>query len=112
MHKSEKGRRKRWKKNLATFQSTRYVTVQAMTGLAPCELSMKRQLRTRLDVMRPRAEETVRQRTAYRSSQQTKESNEPDLVSARNDREGDQSIPERNDNLRIVLSVEKLDFWI
>jgi hypothetical protein len=59
---------------------------------------MKRQLRTRLDIMRPDVGKTVeqaqeRQQAAYRSSQQTKEFKDGDLVWARNYREGDKWVP-------------------
>jgi hypothetical protein len=61
---------------------------------------MKRQLRTRLDIMRPDVGKTVeqsteRQQAAYRSSSQTKEFKEGDLVWARNYRDGDKWIPAR-----------------
>jgi hypothetical protein len=89
---------KDWEKNLATFLLTYRITAHATTGLPPCELLMKRTLRTRLDLMRPDVEKTVgeaqqRQKTAYRSSQQSKEFKEGDLVWARNYREGDKWVP-------------------
>jgi hypothetical protein len=87
-----------WEKNLAIFLLTYRITAHTTTGLAPSELLMKRQLRTRLDIMRPDVGKTVeqaqkRQQTNYRSSQQTREFKEGDLVWARNYREGDKWIP-------------------
>jgi len=97
MIKSQKGG-SNWEKNLATFLLTYRITTHATTGLAPCELLMKRQLRTRLDIMRPDVGKTVeqaqkRQQTAYRSSPQTKEFKEGDQVWARNYRDGDKWVP-------------------
>jgi hypothetical protein len=93
MNKSQRGGSD-WEKCLANFLLTYRITPHATTGLAPSELLMKRQLRTRLDIMRPDVGKTVeqaqkRQQTAYRSSPQTNEFKEGDLVWARNYREGD-----------------------
>jgi len=97
MNKSQKGG-KDWEKSLATFLLTYRITAHATTGLPPCELLMKRQLRTRLDIIRPDVGKTVeqalqRQQAAYRSSQQAKEFKEGDMVWARNYREGDKWVP-------------------
>jgi transposase InsO family protein len=85
-------------KYLANFLLTYRITAHATTGQAPCELLMKRQLRTRLDLMRPDVGKTVeraqkRQQRAYRTSHQSKEFEEGDNVWARNYREGDKWVP-------------------
>jgi transposase InsO family protein len=97
MRKSQKGG-KDWEKNLSTFLLNYRITAHATTGMPPCELLMKRPLRTRLDIMRPDVKKTVeqaqsRQKKAYRSSNQMKEFNEGEPVWARNYHDGDKWIP-------------------
>jgi len=105
---------------LSSFLLTYRSTPHATTNLAPCELFLKRMLRTRLDLLRPSCESTVHLQQANQKFHHDQHTCSRVLtvgqnVMARNLREGPRWVPgvviERLGPLTYLIQVESGLFW-
>ena len=76
------------KTSLRNFLARYRVTPHCTTGIAPCELLMKRHLRTKLDLIQPTSQSLDKHKKKSEKQQNLKEFNKGDKVWARNYRKG------------------------